>query len=302
MNRNSIAAVAAGAFLAASTGRLPAGAIPVPNGSFESPVTPYVSVTLDAWEKSPKPDWYVEEGGFLWSFNIGLFKNTPANSPDRIDNCDGNQAAWLFVVPEIELFQDYNSTPTHAFDAKFEPGKSYQLTVGVIGSGGGMQSGVTLQCGLYYRDAGSKKVLVASTQITNSTDVFTNNTHLIDFSTRTAMVQPTDVWAGKQIGIQIASSIASTNLEGGYWDLDNVRLESIEEPSLAAPVFSSGQFQFSIKSEAGLAVEILTATDPGLPLSEWVSAGTVTNASGITVFTNAAPVAPVYYRARRASL
>jgi hypothetical protein len=45
----------------------------------------------------------------------------------------------LFAVPEVGLLQDYNSlsgtntTPTHAFNATFDVGKSYALTIGIMG-------------------------------------------------------------------------------------------------------------------------------------------------------------------------
>ena len=110
MSRRFLSLAAACVSLAAGGTRLPAGPLLVPNGSFETPVTSYVSVNIDSWQKAPKPDWYVESGGFLWIYNVGLFKNTPTNSSDHIDNCDGNQAIWLFVVPEVALFQDYDST------------------------------------------------------------------------------------------------------------------------------------------------------------------------------------------------
>ena len=130
MRRQFIAGVLCLAPAMAGSGLL-AGPIVVPNGSFESPATGFVSLTVDSWQKSPKPDWYLEGGGFLWSQLIGLFKNTAPTSPDHLDNCDGNQAIWLFVVPEVALFQDYDTAdaegtgPAHAFDATYDPGKSY---------------------------------------------------------------------------------------------------------------------------------------------------------------------------------
>jgi hypothetical protein len=269
-----------------------AEALNVPNGSFESPVTPYVSVNIDCWEKSAKPDWYVEDGGFSWSYNVGLFKNSATNSADYIDNCDGNQCIWLFVVPEVALFQDYDSsdwrspTPTHAFDSTFEVGKSYQLKVGVIGSGGGMQQGATLQLSLYYRDANSNKVTVAAVSITNTYSVFSNNTHLVDFQVNVPTVRPSDPWAGQHIGAMMLSTV-DTNLQGGYWDLDNVRLSSTLEPRLLNPVWTNNQIQFTLQSEPGLGLEFLASNDLTVPVSAWTSLGTLTNFSGTTVVSNA---------------
>src|SRR5262245_37639158 len=185
------------------TGLLRAGSIAVPNGSFESPATPYVSINIDSWQKSPKPTNYVESGGYLWTQLTGIFKNTPTNSADHIDNCDGNQALWIFAVPEVGLFQDYDSfdwhnlPPTHQFNPTFVPGRSYHLTVGVIGTGGGMALGATLDLSLYYRDAATNQVMVAVTTLTNDPGVFSNNTHLVDCHVDVPMVKTTDAWAGQ---------------------------------------------------------------------------------------------------------
>src|SRR5437899_2383215 len=79
--------------------------IPIPNGSFESPPTTYATPFMDSWQKNPKPDWYDEGGGaFLWTQLTGQFSNQP---PAYIDNCDGKQAAWMFVIPEVAIFQDF---------------------------------------------------------------------------------------------------------------------------------------------------------------------------------------------------
>ena len=293
MSRSLIAVLAAGLALAACAHRSRAEAIYVPNGSFEAPAAPFVSVNINSWQKAPKPDWYVESGDFLWSYNVGLFKNTAAGSADHIDNCDGNQAIWLFVVPEVALFQDYDSidwrspVPTHAFAATFEPGKSYQLTVGVAGTGGGMLPDASIELSLYYRDAASNKVTVAALSITNTSEVFSNNTHLLDFQVNVPRVSPGDAWAGQFIGIQMLSTV-DTNLQGGYWDLDNVRLTSTLEPVLLDPVRTNNQFQFTLRSEPGLAIEVLSTTNLTLAPSNWPCVGALTNATGTTLFTDPA--------------
>jgi len=305
MSRYPFALMSGWVALAVWHAGLHAETINVPNGSFESPATPYVSVNIDSWQKAPKPDWYVEDGGFLWGFNVGLFKNTATNTAEHIDNCDGNQAIWLFVVPEVGLFQDYDSmdwnspAPTHAFDAAFEAGKSYRLTVGVIGSGGGMMQGATLEISLYYRDAASNKVTVAAVSITNTTSVFSNTTHLIDFEADVPMVRAGDAWTGQHMGIQMLSTV-DTNLQGGYWDLDNVRLSSILEPVLLDPAWTNEHFQFTLRSEPGLRIEILSATNAALPMLDWSSLGILTNTTGVTSFSDPATnFNERFYRARR---
>jgi len=305
MSRHFIAVVIGTGVMTAWPGSARAAIIGAPNASFESPPTTFVDINIDSWQKSSKPDWYNESGGFTWVQLTGVFKNTSPASPDHIDNCDGNQALWLFAVPDVGLFQDYDSvdwndpSPTHDFSATFEPGKSYQLTIGVIGGGGGMLSGATLQISLYYRDPASNKTVVAATSITNTPDVFSSTTHLVDFRVDVPVVKADDAWSGQHIGIQMLSTVGA-NLQGGYWDLDNVRLSSFIVPALLNPVWSDGQFQFMVQSEPGLKLEILTATNAALPMSNWTSLGAITNLTGNMLFTDTtANLAQRFYRTRQ---
>lgn len=280
-----------------------AGPLFVPNSSFESPKTTFVSINIDSWQKTPKPDWYVEGGGFLWTQLTGIFKNPPTNSPDHIKNCDGTNAMWLFVVPEVGLFQDYNSVDwndpvaTHDFNARFEIGRSYHLTVGVVGTGGGMQQGATLELSLYYRDALSNRITVAATTVTNLITVLSNNTELVDFTVNVPTVRPADAWANEHIGIMILSTV-TTNLQGGYWDLDNIRLR--QGPALINPVGTNNQFHFTLLGEAGATFEILSTTNHPLATSSWNSLGFVTNTTGTIPFIDsAAGFDQRFYQARQ---
>lgn len=287
-------------------GSLRAGTIAVPNASFESPVTTYVDTRIDSWQKTPKPSWYVESQPGEWDQLVGLFLNTPPNDPRHIDNCDGTQAIWLFAVPEAGLFQDYdstdgtNTTPTHAFDAKFEVGKSYELAVGVVRGEAPMAEGATLEISLYYRDGASNQLTVAATTITNTSTLFSNITHLVDFRVRVPAVQSGDAWAGQNIGVRLRSTIALEPTQwGGYWDLDNLRLTSLAEPVLRETSFTSGQFGFVLESEPGLRFEILASTNLALPSAGWTSLGTVTNVTGSVPFTDpVVPSLPRFYQAR----
>ena len=216
--------------------------IPVPNASFESPTTVFADPRFDAWQKTPEPAWYQGGGGFPWDQLLGEFRNAAPGSANRIDNLDGDQAAFLFALPEVGIFQDYDSvdashaSPGHGFAARFEPGKSYALTVGVLGGGGGMLEGATFELSLYYRDAAGKQVVVSAATVTNSAALFPTNTHFVDFQTRLPIVQPTDAWANQHIGIRLASTVGF-DLKGGYWDIDQVRLTSsvIPNPSFESP-------------------------------------------------------------------
>lgn len=281
----------------------------VPNASFELPLALSPAPNINSWQKTPKPDWYDESGSFFWTQLSGVFANPAPGSADRIVNCDGAQAIWLFAVPEVGLFQDYDSmdwndaAPTHDFNAVFAPGESYQLTVGLFGGGAGgnygMLLGVTLELSLYYRDAASNRVTVAATTITNSAEIFTSNTNLVDFSVHVPVVQPGDPWAGQHIGVLLLSTV-DTNLQGGYWDLDNVRLKSTLAPTLENPVWTNGQFQFTLRSEPGLAFDIQRSADPAVPEANWVFLDAVTNTGGTLTWVDTnANFNQRFYRARQ---
>jgi len=208
---------------AAVTDKLRAAPINVPNASFESPATTFVDVNVDSWQMSPKPSWYDESGGYLWIQLTGVFLNLPPGDPDHIDNCDANQAVWFFALPEVELFQELTVI--------FEVGQSYNLTVGVIGGGGNMKDDVPIEIRLYYRDAADEKVTVgAKTYTYDLSSGYVK--HFIDVQLDVPQVKETDPWAGKNIGVQLISTLTFpedldpvTGRAGGYWDLDNVRLK-----------------------------------------------------------------------------
>ena len=206
----------------------------VPNHSFESPATTFVDTRVDSWQKFSKPFWYDESGGYYWDQLIGGFKNSTPDKADHIDNVEGDQVLYLFAVPQVGILQDYaamdwaHQTPNHEFTSKFEVGKSYHLTVGVVGGGGGMLEGAGLQLGFYYRNTGGDVQPFASIPVTYTKAVFPTTSHLVDFTVDLATVKSTDAWAGQHIGMMIVSA-GDPSLAGGYWDLDNVRLTA--EPS-----------------------------------------------------------------------
>lgn len=211
-----------------------AGSLFVPNHSFESPATEFVDNTLHEWEAMPKPEGYDESGGFLWSQLTGVFRNTAPGSADHLVNLDGHQALYLFAAPLAGVFRDLRSTDTspetedEPFEARFEPGWAYRLTAGVVGGGGNMAPGASLQLGLYYRDAGGAMVIVAATNIVHDPALFPTNTHLVEFAVRVPTVRTNDAWAGRTIGIRILSTV-DPSLAGGYWDVDTIRLEDVLE-------------------------------------------------------------------------
>jgi hypothetical protein len=304
--------VAAAACLAAGTGPLRAGTIHLPNGSFESQVAPnpyvapYVELRVDSWQKTPTPFWWDEVAYGPWDQLIGVFGNTPLGDPSHIDNCDSNQLIYLFANPQVGIFQDYDSTdwstntPSHAFNAIFEVGRSYQLTAAVtVSYYRPPTNGATLELSLYYRDAAGNQVAVATTSLTNTTDVISKVSHLVDFEVNVPTVSAGDEWAGRHIGVAITSTVGS-ELAGGVWDVDNVRLTVTRAPVLTGSAIASGQFSFTLESEPGLGFEVLASPNPALTLSNWTSLGTLTNYTGSLSFSEPATNFPGrFYRARQ---
>src|SRR5580765_7571772 len=115
-----------------------ASEIALPNSSFESQPTQFVDPRIDFWQKAPQPPTFDTNRLGAWENLAGLFVNPPATNSEHIDNADGGQVAFIFNYPQMALFQDYNSVDwqgaTHGLSAKFEPGKSYRLRVGLTTS------------------------------------------------------------------------------------------------------------------------------------------------------------------------
>jgi len=275
----------------------------VPNYSFELPNigtnSPYAAPFFDSWEESPQPSWYKPAyfGGSPWAYLFGTFYNLPnftnsqGTNSTYIYNCDGVQAAFLFALPQVAIFQDYDSigedtnVATHAFDATYEVGKAYTLTVGLIGGGGGMTNGSTLELSLYYLD-GANMDTVAATTVTFTPDTFPTDTELVDFQVQVPAVQATDPWAGQHIGIQLLATpdFFNSSAWGGYWDADNVRLVETTPLNLVNPAITNGLLQFTVQSEPNVVCQILATTNLSLPVTTWTSLATLTNVTGSLPF------------------
>jgi len=147
-----------------------------------------------------------------------------------------------------------------------------------------MTNGATFQISLYYRDLASNMVTVASTVITNTRTLFPTNTHFTDFNVHVPTVKASDTWAGKNIGIQLASTVGF-DLQGGYWDVDNVRLAVVSDPILTGFAITNRQSQFTLQSAPGR-FEIVASTNIALPASSWTSLGTITNLTGSFSFSD----------------
>lgn len=282
--------------------------IEVLNYSFESQPTAFADPRVDSWQKPPQPPTFDTNIFGAWENLAGVFANAPSTNADYIDNAVGSQLAYLFAYPQMALFQDNTSTdwsgapPAYPFNARYKPGKAYTLTVGLTSSREEpLSQGSTLLMSLYYRDAASNMVTVASTIVTYDTNVFTNINHLLDFSATIPLVKPSDPWAGKTIGVQFMS-IVNPLLIGGVWDMDNVRLTEVVANVMGNSAKSNSNFNFNLASEPGLAFDILAATNVNQAISNWSNLGKVTNVTGSLSFTdNSASPSRRFYRARRSN-
>lgn len=277
------------------------GEIPVPNGSFESPVTTFVSTPVDGWQKTAKPPDYVEQGGFLWEQLVGIFKNTPPGRFDHIANCDGAQALFIFAVPGAGVYQDTLAAPAAGGGEEvpvYQPGHGYRLSAGLIGGGGGMAPGATLELALTWRDEGGNPGVVAAVTVTNDLAVFTTITNLVSFGVDAPPVQASDPWAGRPIGLRLLAT-QDPGGRGGYWDVDAVRLEELVPLRLTDVAVADGRIRFRVGGGKGPRFDILATSEPALPADQWVWRGTVTNDTGAAWFEESlAAAGGVFYRAR----
>jgi hypothetical protein len=225
--KRNLAALSLGAALCST---LHAASIAVPNYSFESPNTlpAGVSTTIDSWQKAPKPAYFDEATfGFQWVQTAGIFYDT-----NPYANHDGSQCAYMLSFPGVTLYQD----ATSGLNATYGVGQSYTFTLGLFGKSMTPNYN-SLSLSLYYRDAGNNVIPVGSpTTITYDPALFplTSPLNLVDYSVTIPAVQAGDAWAGKNIGVMI--QVTASDFQGGYWDMDNIRLTSVPEPSVASLV------------------------------------------------------------------
>jgi hypothetical protein len=277
-----------------------AQAIVVPNFSFESPDigtnSPYAAPVLEDWVLAAQPSYYDPTNfGGQWQdlagtfYNLPNFTNSQGTNNTYIFNCDGVQAAFLFALPDVGISQ--------VIQASYEVGKTYTLTVGLIGGGGGMTNGSTFELSLYYLD-GTNMITVAESMATNTPATFPTEDEFVDFKVQVPGVLANDPWAGQNIGIQLLSTPDPYNPAawGGFWDVDNVRLTEATAMNLSAPSFTGGQIQFTVQSEPGAVVQILATSDLTLPTVGWTNLATLTNTSGSMTFTDSsAPLNQRFY-------
>ncbi len=277
----------------------------VPNPDFaQPPVTDFdtdVNTNMTAWEAFPPAQY---NGGA-----IGVFGNLPQDG-EYITNCIGPQAAYIFNETGLAFYQDYEAidstgAPATNFSARYEIGKAYELSSGVIASTNSLDlpPGATLEMTLYYRDTNGNMVTVAATNIIYDTNVFTTDTGFVTCALQTATVKPGDPWAGQHIGIEFLASTADPQLEGGFWDVGNIQLSESLTPAIVHPAMANGQFQAMLLSDPGLAFQILASGNLSTPITGWTNIGTLTNVTGATPFVDTPTnVAKRFYEARQLPL
>jgi hypothetical protein len=203
--------------------------VPIENASFESPV-------IDPNDFPALPyatGWTEIDTDTQVSSNTGVFANTEPNSFDHIFNAVGRQLAFLGSQTGNAFEQDLSVT--------YNPGCVYRLTVAIGVSARFPPSSEepldNLELALYYYD-GDEQIDI----VTMTIPAMPWSQWLDDFSLFLPAVNSSDAWAGKTIGI----AIRSTGMPGGFWDLDNVRLEEflpaslfIENSSFELPVVES---------------------------------------------------------------
>jgi hypothetical protein len=190
----------------------------IENSSFELPIVAPDNLFGAVPEIS---QWTEIDLDLLSSSNTGVFRNTPEGSEDHIVNADGNQLAFLNSVLGNALEQD--------LDAVYKAGCDYRLTVAVCVSNLFPPSD-PLELVLYYRDVNDPNNFIdIATETIGPANL--SSTMLQDFSVRLPTVNSGDAWAGKNIGVAIRAT-GTPGTAGGFWDLDNVRLEEFFPLSL----------------------------------------------------------------------
>lgn len=265
-------------------------AVELPNPSFELPSTVFVSTDIDAWKKAPKPDDYDEAGGFLWDQLAGVFRNTAPGKPDHIVNCDGSQAMYLFADAHVGVFLD-PAAPDGTFPATFDVGTSVVLTVAVFGGGGNMREGTPLRLELLHFNGSGERQVVEGLTVLHSAEQFPTTTRFFDFQVITPVVKATDPWAGSAIGIGIRSAVdPQSEIKGGYWDLDNVRLSITREDAfqlVPSVVNGDGGMQVSWPGDSGSQYQVQVCAD----LGSWTDSGALIPGTGGELMVTLPPAA-----------
>jgi hypothetical protein len=214
---------------AISTWRAAAAPITVSNNSFESPTVTLAQVAspfVDNWvTDGPSKQEFPPGSGFFVNVGTGIFPNTPAASADHIDNVDGNQAAFIQSLTSNEF--------TQVLGSSFAAGQSYTLTTSVAHSFGSPPAATDeVRLALYYVGADTQRHIVAQRDVFNDAATGLSANHFFDFTTTSPVLDASDPAVGQPIGV-LLTTIGAV---GGFFDLDNVRVDAVPEPGAAAVI------------------------------------------------------------------
>ena len=219
--------------------------IPVANHSFEYPAInpdenplyaiPFVPLWIEV-DMDTDPDYP--------SKFVGIFLNPPPESPDgdHIVNADGSQLAFLYSSSGNALLQD--------LAAAYQAGKRYRLEVDVCPSkryppaNPDVDNVLILE--FYFIDDAAERQTIRTTSVP-AWDLTQN--FLKTYALTLPPVKNTDAWVNKPIGI----ALRAEGVEGGYWDLDNVRVTAFPKtPEL------TGDSIVNLRDFAALAAALFT--------------------------------------------
>ena len=186
-----------------------AASVEVKNPSFENP-----AVDNNAFPALPLVnEWIEKDNDVEFSTNTGVFPNPAADTSGHLLNTDGNQLAFLGSQQGNGLEQNLT--------AQYLPGYAYRLTVAVgVSTRFPPLPDNSLELAFYMMD-GNEPIDIATQRLT-AADL--SLLVLIDYSVLTPVVFPNHSCAGKEIGI----AIRSIGPAGGFWDLDNVRVQELQ--------------------------------------------------------------------------
>jgi len=199
--------------------------VEIPNYSFEAPPVvrdaqnPFGALPyIDDWDETAiGTDDELDQ-------NTGVFLNTCFRESDHITNIDQDRAGFVSSLIGNAVRQELIAT--------YEIGAAYTFTI-AVGKSLTFSAGDAeeLEVALYYFDGGIEQV-IASTMVTGA-EVGANM--LVDVSVSIPAVDPDDVWAGAPIGLLIRPSTTDPDdeLDEGFWNIDNARLDRSESTCTA---------------------------------------------------------------------
>ena len=170
--------------------------------------------------------------GIFWEQTTGQFF-----APGVYGNMNGIGPLFVITAERRNLrdydTRDYNdAAPTHEFNAEVRDRKILHLHHGRLRQGlfrlpddGRFDAGIESVLSRW-----ANQVTVGTpTIITYSAALFHGRAlNLIDYSVSIPTVGAGDAWAGQNIGLKIESIYG---VGDGYWDIDNVRLTAVPEPT-----------------------------------------------------------------------